>query len=425
MIDTNKNFREVLQYYLFLSTSVTAIINLPIFYFYIENKTFTFALFFISLIYILLLIFKKYNLYSYRFRSNVFIITVFIHLLLAPIFNGVETFAIIWFAILPIAIYCLKRPREALLQSIIMLVIFNLLYFFAILEPSYLFLQVAMVSMIYSLLVFFLTITSIILETQSNKLTAINTTLEDRINKAIKEKHKQEKAMIQQSRLAQMGEMLSMIAHQWRQPLTAISASTASLQFDIALDRIEGEKMQKEVSKIEEYTSHLSSTITDFSNFFKPKKEKELTNISTLLDKTKSLSASLFQSNGIALSIHIEETIEINTYSNELVQVMINILNNAVDALLENKVTNPSIQIRGSVQASQHHISIEIEDNAGGISPESIDKVFEPYYSTKSKNGTGLGLYMSKSIIEDHCNGKLKLENRENGACFIITLPYK
>ena len=227
-----------------------------------------------------------------------------------------------------------------------------------------------------------------------------------------------EKQLLQQSRLAQMGEMLSMIAHQWRQPLSAISATSASLILKSQLDRLDNKSAEELGKKISDYAQHLSSTIDDFRNFFKPNKESKKTTYKELITSVLNIVETSIKNNNIVLNQKLQNEIQFYTYQNELKQVILNFIKNAEDILKEKKIQNPTIIIETD------GYTLRVKDNAGGVPNKIIDKVFDPYFSTKTqKNGTGLGLYMSKTIIEGHCGGKLSVYNDDEGAVFEIELP--
>jgi signal transduction histidine kinase len=241
------------------------------------------------------------------------------------------------------------------------------------------------------------------------------------LEEAHRDVEKKDKLMFQQSRFAQMGEMISMIAHQWRQPLNMISVTATSIQFDVMLDKIDKNKLLESTDNITEYSQHLSDTIDDFRNFFRPNKEIETT---TFCDEIKSvlniIGMSILEKN-IELIKELSCKSKFSIYSNELKHVIINIIKNSEDALVENNVKNPYIKIKTYKESNTR--VLEISDNGGGISKENIKKIFDPYFSTKTKrSGTGLGLYMSKIIIEEHCKGRLEVSNNTNGAVFKIIL---
>jgi len=227
----------------------------------------------------------------------------------------------------------------------------------------------------------------------------------------------QEELIREQSRLAQMGEMISMIAHQWRQPLSAIAAASGSLQLKAKRNKLDQETALEIGNKIKEFSLHLSSTIDDFRNFFKTNKQKNITNFDQLLKTVLSIIEGSLTENKIQLTIKTNNPKNFKTFENELKQVILNLIKNAEDALVDNHIQNPYINIFITER------SFTIVDNAGGIPNDIIDKIFDPYFSTKTKkDGTGLGLYMSKMIIEDHCKGTISVSNEEDGAKFQITL---
>ena len=247
--------------------------------------------------------------------------------------------------------------------------------------------------------------------------------LEDKINEEIKKNQEKTTQLIQQSRLAQMGEMISMIAHQWRQPLTAISATTNNLLLKIMLNqKLNDEELKYELELITDYSQHLSSTIDDFRNFFKTDKIKIECTLEELINKSLNIIKTSFESNNIELETNYQFNEYIYVYSTEIQQVILNILKNAEDVLTDKDSFNRKIKIK--TYEKDNFATIEIIDNGGGISNEIINNIFDPYFSTKkAKEGSGLGLYMSKTIINEHCQGYLTAQNSELGATFKIKLP--
>jgi len=250
-----------------------------------------------------------------------------------------------------------------------------------------------------------------------DEIIALNKNLKYEIKKQVDINRQKDKMMIQQSRLAQMGEMISMIAHQWRQPLTAISAASGTLMLKSQLDQLDNKSVEQLSEKITQYTQHLSTTIDDFRDFFKQNKEKRETSYKKLINSVLNIVEVSIKNRNITLQIKIENEIIFYTYNNELKQVILNLIKNAEDVFKEKAIENPVITIEAD------GYTLRVKDNAGGVPKNIIDKVFEPYFSTKSLNGTGLGLYMSKTIVEDHCGGKLSVYNDDEGAVFEIKLP--
>jgi signal transduction histidine kinase len=220
-----------------------------------------------------------------------------------------------------------------------------------------------------------------------------------------------------------MGEMISMIAHQWRQPLNAITLTTAALELNAENERWDKRFFQSRLERISNYAHHLSSTIEDFRNFFKSEKKKEETTFADIIERTLTLVQSAVESKNITIRTEFHCKHTVSTYPNELLQVAMNLIKNAEDALVENNTTDPTITIKCYSESDKS--VLEIADNAGGIDPSIIDNIFDPYFTTKEEhNGTGLGLYMSKMIIEEHCKGILSVDNSSVGAVFKIVLNH-
>ncbi len=241
--------------------------------------------------------------------------------------------------------------------------------------------------------------------------------LKKQVEQEVEKNRQKDRMMMQQSRLAQMGEMISMIAHQWRQPLSALSSANSTIILKLQLGTLDKQTGLELTSNISKYISHLSSTIDDFRGFFKDdKKKNNITLVEVVKETLNIVNMSLSNAN-IKIIANFNSTLLIQTYTNELKQVILNLIKNAEDALIEKQIVNPTITIDVVDNI------IIIQDNAGGIPHNIMDKIFQPYFSTKiNKDGTGLGLYMSKTIIEDHCDGKLEVTNTKNGAMFKIVL---
>ncbi|MEA3522279.1 MAG: HAMP domain-containing sensor histidine kinase [Campylobacterota bacterium] len=262
------------------------------------------------------------------------------------------------------------------------------------------------------------------------ELQNLNAFLEEKIEEAVTNLQQKEELFQRQSRHAQMGEMIAMIAHQWRQPLSAISATTFSIlvkskrkKFDFSTEKAQMAHityLEKNLEKIEEYVQFLSQTIDDFRNFFKQEKLKEECSINDIVKKALQIIEEPLRNYNIEIKTELTSLKSTKLFKNEMTQVILNILKNAEDHFLENHISGSEISIY--TYDCDKGIILEISDNGGGIDPHNIDKIFDPYFSTKKeKNGTGLGLYMSKVIIESHNNGILEVENRDKGATFIIT----
>ncbi len=239
-----------------------------------------------------------------------------------------------------------------------------------------------------------------------------------------KELLKKDKLLIEQSKSAQMGEMIGNIAHQWRQPLSIISTAASGIIISKELNSLTNEQENEMLHSIVKNTQFLSNTIDIFRDYIKEKKElKEVILQDRLRGAINIIEASL-KNNHIELinSIDNIEPIKITMIVGELSQVIINILNNAKDILVQNNIDNKIIKI--DLVKKENNVVITIEDNAGGIPEDILPKIFDPYFTTKHQSqGTGLGLHMSKDIVEKHLNGKLYAQNINDGAIFIIELP--
>lgn len=235
----------------------------------------------------------------------------------------------------------------------------------------------------------------------------------------LKEKELQ---LIQQSKMAQMGEMLSMIAHQWRQPLNIIATLNEIMRLKAKKNKLDFDEFEPLSKKIMTQIKYLSNTIDDFKEYFKPDKKPTYATLEDIVFGVIEITEASLANNNVEVSLELNAKEKILTFVNEVQQAVINIVKNAEDALKEKREENRKLQIR-AYQKDIFNI-IEIEDNAGGIDPDVLPKIFDPYFSTKDeKNGTGLGLYMTKMIIQKHCQGNVRVENTKEGALFTIELP--
>ena len=237
--------------------------------------------------------------------------------------------------------------------------------------------------------------------------------------KDMKLQEKNEKLLIHQNKLASMGEMIGNIAHQWRQPLTQLSSILINIDLHFEKNRLTKEKLKTKIDEANGQISFMSNTIDDFRNFFSSGKSKEKYAIKEVIELVNHLMNASLYKNNIKLIIDIHDNFILDGYSNELTQALINIINNAKDVFIERDIKNRLIIIKTFIQDNENIITIQ--DNAGGIDITPIDKIFEPYFSTKHASvGTGIGLYMTKTIIEKNNNGKIDVKNSNEGAVFTI-----
>ena len=261
------------------------------------------------------------------------------------------------------------------------------------------------------------------LDQKTQQLEELNKHLEERVQEETQKNLEKDRLLFAQSRLAEMGEMMSAIAHQWKQPLNSLSAliSRTYLRYQMNNNSIDKESMDYCFENANLQIQDMSETINNFMNFFKPDKEKEIFNLYDRVRKTVKLIKPMLNSNDIKLEIDIDKSIYIEGYPNEFSQIILNMINNAKDIFLERKIKERKIKIYTSEE--KNNIHIYVEDTAGGIPEDIKDRIFEPYFTTRKNQGTGLGLYISKLIIENYMNGQLSVENTDKGARFEIKLP--
>ena len=266
-------------------------------------------------------------------------------------------------------------------------------------------------------------------EEKTKELRYLNENLQITIDKKTKELLEKEAILNQQAKMAAMGEMIENIAHQWRQPLSVISTISSSLKIKKEMNILDDKEFYEALQSINRTSQHLSNTIDDFRNFFSPNKEMNKFYVSQLIKKSKDLIKSRFDKFNIKVIENIDD-IEILSYQNELFQVILNLFSNSIDVLSSNEIENKIIYIK--IYHDENNLYIEFLDNGGGIKDEFINRVFEPYFTTKHKSqGTGIGLYMSLQIVTKHLNGEISVKNDtfiENniayfGAKFTILLP--
>jgi len=271
----------------------------------------------------------------------------------------------------------------------------------------------------------------LMVKNKTKELQELNENLEQKIIIETQKVRDKDKQMAQQARSAAMGEMIGNIAHQWRQPLSAINTTASGMQLQMQLGIATNEEISESYSKIMGYVDFLTQTIEDFRGFFREDKEKTVFNIVDTITKTLSVTSASYKDNDIHL-INKTTGMELISFGmpSELSQVFLNILNNAKDALISNKIEHKYVQI--SCQKTDNENIVYIHDNAGGIPDHIIEKIFDPYFTTKHQSqGTGIGLYMSKEIVEKHMRGNLSVKNKDidiegtiyTGACFKISLP--
>lgn len=354
------------------------------------------------------------NNWKIKYESRIFVFFIFLAFMIfisrhMPIINQFDMLHIL-IILIPLLIYITFKYNQLISLQIAtissLIIIFSIAMFYQNLESNEL--NQVLVSLqlfiflLFSILIFFITIINIL--------------------------HNEEKKRISQHELMlksqqhSIGEMISMIAHQWRQPLSIISMSANNIQLDIELDDFEANKEKKQLFELQKQVKYLSNTLDDFKKMHDSKKANELVSINEPIIKATNLLKKTYENNNIALIQDFNSKIKLSILEGEIIQVILNILNNARYILIERKINNPKVYI--NTKETEHQVQITIGDNGGGIDKIHIDKIFDAYYTTKNEvNKSGLGLYMSKIIIEENFKGKLEVHNTKTGAEFIITLP--
>jgi nitrogen fixation/metabolism regulation signal transduction histidine kinase len=259
------------------------------------------------------------------------------------------------------------------------------------------------------------------LAVKQQQLEILNQSLEERITGTIAEIRQKDQMLIHQSRLAAMGEMISNIAHQWRQPLNNVGLIIQNIQAAYDAGELTSDSMAKEVDDAMNVIFFMSHTIDDFRNFFQQDRVKCTFSVNRAVTRAIEFMMPGLRDIGVAVELEEEQTFDALGYANEYAQVLLNIINNAKDVFQERKPPEPRISIRVFCENSRSVVTVC--DNGGGIETVILPKIFDPYFTTKDKaQGTGIGLYMSKVIIEQHMGGKLTARNVDEGAEFRVEL---
>lgn len=255
-----------------------------------------------------------------------------------------------------------------------------------------------------------------------NELHDLNQTLEERVQSEIEKNKKHQLIILHQLRLTQMGQTINMIAHQWRQPLNNLALINQVLVLRYNKNKLNDDTLNEFKHDSTIQIEEMSNTINDFKDFFKPDREKVEFNLKALIQRSIRLIKPSLTSKQIQIFTEYRDNISLIGYPHEFGQSLMNILSNAKNALVE-KNNDKERHIYLKLYTEHHQVVITISDNAGGIDSEVINNIFDPYFSTKTtKIGTGLGLYISKMIIEEHMHGQLSVSNNKKGTCFTIRL---
>ncbi len=252
----------------------------------------------------------------------------------------------------------------------------------------------------------------------------LNKQLEERVQQEVIKNLEKDQLLIQQSKMAAIGDMMGNIAHQWRQPLNNLSIAIQDVEEAFLFDELNGNYIEEFIENSMSNVRFMSKTIDDFRNFFKPTKSKVEFKLKEAIEDILKIVSAQLKNNNISISID-GENYSVIGYPNEFKQVILNLTNNAKDAIIENRVEGGKIEIAISDSDDEKYKLITIQDNGGGIPKHVISRIFEPYFTTKKGNkGTGIGLYMSKTIIEGNMSGELLVKNENGGAKFYLSLPH-
>jgi len=326
-----------------------------------------------------------------------------------------------WYFTYPIIILYFKNERYAVPWFIFLIFMLLIAPFQPYFETQYTFFELfylSFVLIVVSVIVYFYKL-------KMDEAKSLILSQQDMLKSQITELTQKDKLLTLQSKQAVMGEMISMIAHQWRQPLSTVTLTISNLQVKKLLgETIEEEVVDRTLNNISDTIVYLSETIDDFQTYFHPNKDINKVEINDLVKKAVNFALPRLKDTDIIIEHENEANrVIIQTYTNELIQVLLNILNNAIDELIAKKIQNPLVQV--NVENLPNELNIYIKDNAGGISQENIEKIFEPYFSTKGKNGTGLGLYMSQMIMHKQFNSLIEVQTNSIGSVFTIKVPKK
>jgi len=257
-------------------------------------------------------------------------------------------------------------------------------------------------------------------EKKTGELRRLNENLESKVENNVEEIRHKDNLLLQQSKMAAMGEMIGAIAHQWRQPINVLALNIQTLDDDFEEGDVDEDYVENFIDENLDLIEFMSKTIDDFRNFFKVNRNKETFDVKNPILQIISIFKVQLEAHNITIKYN-RDSLVVNGFKSEFQQVILNIINNAKDAIIE-KQEDKKIEGIINIRVNPNGL-ITINDNGGGIPKEIIERVFEPYFTTKEDNkGTGVGLYMSKMIIEDNMNGTLSVENNEKGAIFKIEL---
>ncbi len=377
-------------------------------------------IFIISLNGVFFLLLRRYK-YSFTYISSIIAAQYAFFFLYLYYAYPPDSLKFIWFFTYPIILLYFQEKKYAknwMVFVITMILIAPLQSFTEVYFTLFQAIYFAGVLMVVTLIILF----------YQNKMDEAKDTIlrqQEMLKVKVDELTQKDRLLTVQSKQAVMGEMISMIAHQWRQPLSTVTLSISNLQVQKMLGtKIEDDFLDKKLQEISDTVVYLSETIDDFQTYFSPNKNVSDIAIGELVSRAINFTKARLDGTTVSLVYEGNSNHVVQTYANELVQVILNILNNAIDELISQRTkTDGKITVR--LQEIGDAFFVEIEDNGRGITNENLESIFEPYYSTKGKNGTGLGLYMSQMIMQKQFNSKIEVKSSQSGTCFTIKVPKK
>lgn len=245
--------------------------------------------------------------------------------------------------------------------------------------------------------------------------------LEKKVEKSLAELGEKERIILRNAQLAELGNLIGVIAHQLKQPLNSINLQMYNIYDATVAGEADPAFLEREFRNVEKQIGFMSATVDDFQNFYNPNKTKSLFNMAETVRKTEKLLASQLQNSGIELESRLDDTLFVNGHESELQQVLINLVHNAKDALLQRRAERPVIRLRCA--SDQGRPRLQIEDNGGGVAQEAMEQLFQPYFTTKGTEGTGIGLYLVQKIVRESFGGSIRVSNTGEGALFTIDFP--
>ncbi len=256
---------------------------------------------------------------------------------------------------------------------------------------------------------------------KSNDITELANNLEKKVQEEVKKNKIKDKILENQAKLAALGEMIGNIAHQWRHPITRVSLVLQNMRTFKSMGKLSDEQFDRYIKSTLEQMDYMSQTIDDFKNFYIPDNEISIFNVKQSIKDTYKIIGASIKHEGIKIVIDVQDDFSIKGYKNQFSQVILNLMHNAREAIEEKGVKSPYIKITLLNQDGTNRVTIQ--DNAGGIKDDNIHKIFDAYFTTKPKNGTGIGLYMSRMIIVENFGGSLSVKNTPDGALFSVKVP--